>query len=153
MFKIVFMSGLLIAPILGSGPARAALGSSAEASGADLARMGASLVGVEPHASYQVLVFRSGPAEIREYLAPSDQVFALTWVGSHHPPMAALLGRYQGEYRDAFLQRRQGRPGRGPIRVVQADLVVELGGHFRRLRGRAFDPGLLPPGVSADEIR
>lgn len=145
---------LLLTATLTGIPARAALGAAREASESELRTLGATLVQEESHDRYSVRVFHTGPAEIREYFGPSDQVFALSWSGSHHPPLGILLGSYGSEYRSAVETRgrRRQRSGRGPFRLSSPDLVIEMSGHFRRLRGRAFDPTLLPSGVGADEI-
>jgi Protein of unknown function (DUF2844) len=87
---------------------------------------------------------------IKEYLSPSGTVFAVTWRGPRPPDLSQLLGSYFAEYQTAVASRR---PQRGHLRVQSPNLVVEGSGHVRDLRGRAYDPTLLPAGVNVDEIQ
>lgn len=89
---------------------------------------------------------------LREYVAPSGIVFAVAWKGLTHPDNVELLGNYADQYRQALDQTPAG-PGRRPVRVTAAQVVVEKWGHMRNLQGRAYLPSLLPPGVTADAIR
>lgn len=89
---------------------------------------------------------------LREYVAPSGIVFAVAWSGLTHPDNVELLGKYADQYRQALDQAPPG-PGRRPVRVAAAQVVVEKWGHMRNLQGRAYLPSLFPPGVTADAIR
>jgi hypothetical protein len=87
---------------------------------------------------------------VKEFLSPSGTVFAVTWRGPRPPDLSQLLGSYFANYQTAVASQR---PQRGHLRIQSPNLVVESGGHERDLRGRAYDPSLLPPGVSVDEIQ
>lgn len=87
---------------------------------------------------------------VNEYLSSSGTVFAISWRGPRPPDLSELLGSYFTEYQTAaaspHIQRHH-------LFVTTKDLVVEAGGHMRDLRGRAYVPALLPPGMSADQIQ
>ena len=89
-------------------------------------------------------------ATVNEYLSPNGTVFAVSWRGPRPPDLSQLLGAYFAEYRTAAASPSAQR---GHLLVQTENLVVETGGHMRDLRGRAYVPGLLPPGVSADEVQ
>jgi Protein of unknown function (DUF2844) len=87
---------------------------------------------------------------VREYLSANGTVFAVSWRGPRPPDLSQLLGSYFTEYQTAAASPHTER---GHLLIRSDNLVVESSGHMRDLRGRAYDPSLLPPGVSADEIQ
>lgn len=90
---------------------------------------------------------------LREYVNPkTGVVFGLGWDGYRHIDMEKLLGSYFEEYQRAAKanSRRHGMR----YRVVRSEhVVVELGGKAMNLKGRAYDPKLIPAGVELDEIK
>jgi hypothetical protein len=86
---------------------------------------------------------------IREYVA-ADVVFAVTWQGPYQPDLAQLLGSYVDTYKTA---PRSPSSSRTRSSVEQANLIVHITGHMRAFSGIAYDPQLLPAGVSVDEIQ
>jgi hypothetical protein len=88
---------------------------------------------------------------VNEYVSPDGMVFAISWRGPRPPNLARLLGSYFSEYREAAGGSRSRR--RGNLAVHADNLVVDTGGHMRDLRGRAYAPALVPPGLSPDEIQ
>jgi Protein of unknown function (DUF2844) len=87
---------------------------------------------------------------VNEYLSPSGTVFAVSWRGPRPPDLSQLLGSYFAEYQTAAAAP----PAQHHRLLLQTEhLVVETSGHMRDLRGRAYVPALLPPGVNADEIQ
>lgn len=92
---------------------------------------------------------------VREFVAPNGEIFGVTWVGHRHPNFRALLGSYADEYDQALRASRKGRAahsGQRSREVRSAHLVVQIAGHFRKMEGRAYVPGLLPEGVTANDI-
>ena len=87
---------------------------------------------------------------VNEYLSPNGTVFAVSWRGPRPPDLSQLLGPYFAEYQTAAASPHAQR---GHLFIQTQTLVAESGGHMRDLRGRAYVPALLPPGVSADEIQ
>ena len=71
----------------------------------------------------------------------------------HTPPdLKQLLGdSYKSDYDMASQSPRQ--RGRKASAVHGSHVVVETWGHMRKLQGRAYDPALIPTGVSAHEIQ
>lgn len=100
---------------------------------------------------FTVQTIESDAAVIREYVSSSGIVFGLAWSGITHPNLEKLLGSYWTEYRKADAKSPRTR-GRRSHQVKSARVVVQKWGHMRKLQGRAYDPALLPEGVSADEI-
>ncbi len=87
---------------------------------------------------------------VRQFASPAGMVFGVTWRGPFLPDLSQLLGPYFQEY------QRAARPTvrrHGPTVVRTDRLVVETGGHVRALHGRAWVPGLMPAGVSAEAVR
>jgi Protein of unknown function (DUF2844) len=90
---------------------------------------------------------------IREYLAPSGKVFAVSWQGAWLPDMQLLLGSYFQQYADAARAQTSAHPGRRPLQIVLPDFVFQQLGHMRSFTGRAYLPQMLPVGVHPEEIR
>jgi len=90
---------------------------------------------------------------LREYVS-GDTVFAVAWRGSRPPNLVSLLGSYFQEYQEASTAApSNGFRRRGMIRIQGSHVVVETGGHPGDVRGRAYIPSLLPPGVTKEMIQ
>ncbi|WP_239027905.1 DUF2844 domain-containing protein [Geomonas subterranea] len=136
------------------GVAEATLGEPADTIARDTKKFSGVLQKSTNRARYRVQSIASGATAttVREYVAPSGVVFAVAWNGLVHPDLQVLLGNYHDDYRKG-LSRNARQSGRRGARVTTERLVVETWGHMRNLQGRAYLPGLLPEGVSLDEIR
>ncbi|CAH2906928.1 MAG: FIG00462130: hypothetical protein [uncultured Paraburkholderia sp.] len=93
----------------------------------------------------------AGNTTINEYGTSSGEIVAYTWQGPTMPDLAALLGKYAGSYRAGAAASTDGNLHAS--RVVRPDVIVESGGPMRGYAGRAWLPGGLPPGVTADDLR
>ncbi|MEX3761114.1 DUF2844 domain-containing protein [Paraburkholderia phenoliruptrix] len=93
----------------------------------------------------------AGNTTINEYGSSSGEIVAYTWQGPTMPDLAALLGKYAGSYRAGAAAAADGNLHAS--RVVRPDVIVESGGPMRGYAGRAWLPGALPPGVTADDLR
>ncbi|HYM89854.1 MAG TPA: DUF2844 domain-containing protein [Nitrospiraceae bacterium] len=90
---------------------------------------------------------------LREYVS-GNTVFAVTWRGRRPPNLPSLLGAYFQEYQEASADASSTGPvRRGGTRIHAPHLVVETGGHAGDVRGRAYLPSLLPPGVTTEMIQ
>jgi len=87
---------------------------------------------------------------VTEYVSPGGLVFGVSWQGPTLPDLRQLLGSYFGQLQQAAQSRR--RHG-GPLVVRTKNFVLVSGGHMRSFHGRAYAPGLLPSGLSAEVIR
>ncbi len=143
---------LVAAALCAAPPARAALGEGVGSVEADRIALSAVRRATVARAGYTVQEVQAGATLVREYLSPGGVVFAVAWNGLTHPDLDTLLGSYSGTWREAVRQAPRA-PGRRQSAVRTPRLVVEKWGHMRDLRGRAYDPALLPPGVKPDEIR
>lgn len=105
-----------------------------------------------PSAAYTVQEIQTEDGTtIREFVLPTGSVFAVVWTGPHIPDLRSLFG---AGYFDTYVKEVQaGSPGRRPVKVDRAGLVVESDGHARDFHGRAYLPASVPGGVSVDEIK
>jgi hypothetical protein len=92
-------------------------------------------------------------AVVREYVSREGKVFGLAWHGPWPPDMRQLLGGYFEQYVQAAEAQTGSRMGRRPLMIARPGLVVQMGGHPRAFAGLAYVPGMLPPGVRAEEIQ
>jgi Protein of unknown function (DUF2844) len=90
---------------------------------------------------------------VREYVSLTGRVFGVAWQGPFVPDMRQLLGTYFDQYSAAAKAQRESHVGRRPLNIQEPGLVVQTAGHMRAYYGRAFDPELLPVGVSVDDVR
>jgi hypothetical protein len=87
---------------------------------------------------------------IREFVAPSGVVFAVSWRGPFKPSMALLLGQYFGDYAQA--PRRPGS-SRSRLLIEQPNLIVHAAGRMRSFVGIAYVPQLLPANVVEADLQ
>lgn len=86
---------------------------------------------------------------VREYVA-NGVVFAVSWKGPFLPDLRKLLGAHFDTLTAGTARRP--KAGHGPVRVQQADVTIESGGHMRAFAGRAWVGGLLPSGFGPEDI-
>lgn len=145
--------GLALAAALAIGrPAQAMLGGSADSVASEQKALSAVRRATTVRTGYNVHEAMSASVAVREYVSPSGVVFGIAWNGLIHPDLTPLLGSYAGEYEEALRQTPR-KPGRRRLQVKANRVVVEKWGHMRNLKGRAYAPALIPPGVSVDEIK
>lgn len=150
--RVVPLVGIAVVLLLHSQHAWAALGEPVSSVGADRRALSATRRHSTTRSSFSVEELVSNANVVREYVSPSGIVFGIAWNGLSHPDLTLLLGSYASEYRDAA--RKAKRAGAHRSRTVRTGrVVVETWGHMRNLQGRAYAPGLLPSGVTADEIK
>ncbi len=151
-FFLLFAGIALWAAFAPAYAALAALGESADSVAVDRVALNAERQAKTERKGYTVHEMQSPSVSVREYSSPSNVVFAIAWNGMVHPDLDQLLGRYAAGYKQA-LRKEQRNPGRRSSRRMETDtIVVETWGHMRNLQGRAYVPGLIPPGVNIDEI-
>jgi hypothetical protein len=131
----------------------ATLGGTGDSVAADRRTLTAASLSTADRGKYTLHELRSDGVTIREYISPSNIVFAVAWNGVTNPDLDQLLGTYAGEYQTA-LAKSERKPGsRNQSRVTTDRIVVERWGHMRNLQGRAYVPALVPEGVDIDEIK
>jgi hypothetical protein len=132
-------------------PARAHLGGDVASVQLDSQVMHAPLRSTATQ-QYDLHEIASGPnVMVREYVAPSGKVFAVTWQAPVMPNLRQLLGNYFDTYvAAASATPRPG--GHRHVAVVRDDLVVYSAGHVRAFHGKAYIPALLPAGVSIADL-
>jgi hypothetical protein len=133
--------------------AMAALGGDVRSVQADQLHMQGTLRATAA-ASYSVQEIQSPAGTVvREYVSSAGKVFAIAWQGEWPPDMRQLLGNYFDQYAQAAKTQSGARIGRRPLVIEQPGLVVQMGGHPRSFKGRAYVPDLLPSGVAAEAIQ
>jgi hypothetical protein len=144
----------LVLLILGlSLPALASLGGSIDSVQSDQAQMRATTT-ISAEATYTVHEMKDPTGTVvREYVSPAGRVFGVTWQGPFIPDLQQLLGDHFEHYAAAAKAQRESHIGRRPLNIQEPGLVVQTAGHMRAYSGRAYDPGLLPAGVTANDVR
>jgi hypothetical protein len=146
--KVVLLTAAL------SCPAFAVLGSVSDSVQADQEQMNASLKITQADAYAVHEMKASTGIVVREYVSRADgRVFGIAWQGPFMPSMQRLLGTYFEHYSQAAKAQRKSRVGRRPLDIQEPGLVVQSAGHMLAFSGRAYDPGLLPTGVTAIDIQ
>ena len=107
---------------------------------------------VKPNPNLTIEAFDANAFKVREYVSTSGVVFGIAWEGSVQPDLEVLLGTYFQEYRDGKANNPK-IPGKRSHEHKSAQLVIQQNGHMRKLQGRAYDPNLIPSGVTEDEIK
>ncbi len=143
----------LLATALAANTAWATLGGTGDSIAADRGMLTAASLATSKRAGYTVHEIRSEGITIREYVSPSNVVFAVAWNGVTNPDLDQLFGTYAAEYQAALAQAERKPGGRNQSRVATDRVVVERWGHMRNLQGRAYVPALVPEGVNIDEIK
>ena len=151
--KRISLTALFLLMLAFSFPAFAALGGDESSVATDMAQM-KSTVKVTPGDAFAVHEMKgSGGSVVREFVSPAGRVFGVAWQGPSIPDLHQLLGTYFQQYSAAAQAAKAGHPGRRPLNIQLPGLVVQTSGHMRAFYGRAYDPSLLPQGVSADAVR
>lgn len=134
-------------------PGFAALGGDVSSVHADQANMKASLK-TTPGQVYSLHEIKTPMGTIvREFVSADGRVFGVAWRGPSMPPMQQILGTYFQQFSAGAQAHHAARVRRGPLNIQQPGLVVQSGGHPRGYFGRAYVPGMLPQGVTPDQIR
>lgn len=76
---------------------------------------------------------------LTQVAGPDGRIFALSWSGIHHPDLSRLL---PGRLPRVRIFRR------GPSDLATPALVLHMSGTVLHSEGEAWDPSLVPPGVS-----
>ena len=90
---------------------------------------------------------------VREYVSAAGRVFGVAWEGPFLPDFHQILGDRFTAYALAAKAQRDSHTGREPLNIRESNLFLQSAGHMRAFYGRAFDPELLPTGVSANVVR
>ncbi len=144
--------GLLILPLFAASESFAALGERVETLAADQKALSAKRMNADVFKKYSVQELESDSTHIKEYVNNQGIIFAVSWVGLDHPDLSVLLGSYFKTFQNEA--RKQVRKHGVRHQKLQAEnLVVQKWGHMRNLQGRAYDPSLIPEGVTIDEIQ
>ncbi len=144
------LAGLCLMLLAASFPVAATLGEDVRSVIVDQKQMEATLQITDAGKfAVHTIHLPSGTA-VRQYVAPTGLVFAVSWQGPSLPDLRQVLGRYFNQYAEAVKSHGAGGGARA---VLQPDLVVQSGGRMRSFTGRAYVPQLLPQGVLAEEIK
>jgi hypothetical protein len=150
--RLKSIGAILLTLALGS-PAFASLGGNLSSVETDGAQMKATVTMTEGQGYTVHQIKAQTGTVVREYVSPEGRVFGVTWQGPFIPSMQQLLGTYFKQYTAGVKAQHDAGPGRRPLSIQQPNLVVHNTGHMRSFYGRAYDPGLLPEGITANTIR
>ena|ERR1700688_270442 len=146
---------VLGASLMAARPAHAALGEAEATVGDDAHQLRASYA-LQSRAAWTrspFTVYELATPEgirIREFVAATGTVFALTWQGPFRPDMRTLLGGHFQAYASA---PRSADSTRTRLRIELPGLVVRATGHMHAFRGLAYLPDAMPAGVSAGDLQ
>jgi hypothetical protein len=148
--RLLCTTGVLAAAIGFSPCAQAALGEDADSVAADQVRLQARLQVVHRpnHTIHEMQVPTGG--NIREFVADSGKVFAVSWSGGWRPNLREMMGKHYDRYLAAAKERRMAR---GLVRIEIPGMVVVMGGHQRAFFGHVYLTDLLPLGFLIEDIR
>jgi hypothetical protein len=152
LVRLRLMGAILVTLALAL-PAFATLGGDVPSVEADRAQMNGT-VNVTQINGYAVHEIKNpNGTVVREYVSSEGKVFGVAWKGPFIPYMPQLLGTYIQQYSAGVKAHHEAGPGRRPLSIQQPDFVLENSGHMRSFYGRAYDPGLLPQGITANAVR
>jgi hypothetical protein len=149
-FKVFALAAVVLVAAATPRVASATLGEPEITVHTDVARAHASIKSSQDREGYRVheVELPSGTV-MREFVAPSGKVFAVTWAGPTRPDLRQALGQYFDSYvsapRGKFADRRH-------VQIQQGDLIVQAGGRMRALTGRAYLVSAVPSGVNIGDL-
>ena len=101
--------------------------------------------------NYTVQELVNGEESIKEYVSSSGIVFAVSWIGNHHPDLSTLLGSHWDEYQQKLAKKRHKHLKHSKTKTSR--IIVEKGGHVRSIYGKAYILDLMPTGVVPSELK
>jgi hypothetical protein len=152
--RVARMAFLPLALTLLPTGAFAALGGGVTTVDADRVHLEGALMRIVRNDAFALHEIRSASGTmIREYVNPSGVVFAVAWDGAWLPDLRQVLGDHFDRYQAVMRSRQRARTGRGAVVIDEPGLVVQMSGHPRAFKGRAYLPALLPAGLQLESIR
>ena len=140
---------LMVVSAYACAPALAALGDDATSVESDRASLKGALR-VTERVDYAVHEIQTAAGiTVREYVAPSGKVFAITWQGPGRPDLGQLLGKYGQQLAQGS---RQPHYNHHQLSIQTPDVVLQSSGRTRLFYGRAWAPALLPENFSLNDI-
>jgi Protein of unknown function (DUF2844) len=131
-------------------PAFAALGADVSTVAADGLKM-KGMVHVSTAEAFSVHEIETPSGTlVREYVSPAGKVFGVAWRGPKMPDLAQTLGAYFKEYSEAPRSRPTDHKH---FAIALPGLVMQSSARMHAYSGRAYVPELLPPNVSATDIK
>jgi hypothetical protein len=151
MIKSSCTLALMLALLTASLPSQATLGQDANSAETDRSRLHARRA-VRPADGYTVheIQLPSGTV-VREFVSPAGKVFAVSWQGPTLPDLQQILGEANFH---SFISSPGAQRSPRRLRMLQQDqLVVQSAGRPRAFSGRAYVPGLVPPGTRVEDLK
>jgi hypothetical protein len=143
--KALFLLAMLAVPAR----AFAALGGDSASVALDREALKGTLTVIAAPA-YQVHELALASGGVREYVAPSGAVFAVTWNARKAPDLRQLLGSYFERY---AAEAKVHRTGHHFLSIDTPDFLASAVLSQRGSRGRAILRTLVPGGVTNEELR
>ncbi len=130
----------------------AALGGHSALLGKEARALSAARVNADVYQKYFIQELKSDSTSIKEYVRNDGIVFAVSWSGRDTPDLRVLLGGYSPAYEKSLKESKRIRGVRHHS-IEKENLVVQKWGQMRQLEGRAYDPSLIPAGVTINDIQ
>jgi hypothetical protein len=89
---------------------------------------------------------------IRQYVAASGQIYAVSWDGPAMADVQALLGTWFNRYQQGAIAAQESASSLHSSLVDSHGLVVESNARLRDFSGRAWLPSAMPAGVTSADI-
>jgi len=141
---------VLLALVLGSLPAWAALGDNVSSveSDAQALRGQHRMVARAGYNLHQITM--SDGSVVNEYVSPAGTVFGVSWQSHFKPNFQQLLGSHMIDLQEG--QRTQVIPRRG-VTVQTDNFVFRNFGRMGVFRGHAYVPSLIPASLTAEVVQ
>lgn len=95
---------------------------------------------------------KNSRATVKEYVNDSGRVYAVTWTGNQHPDLEVLFGASYKEFADEQKANRFQNKFARITTTKSKNVIVKLIGYQNNMRGLAYLPALVPPGVNILEL-
>ena len=102
-------------------------------------------------AAYSVREIANDARVMREFVDSEGTAFAVAWKGEGRPDFTEVFGDYYSKYKQAMQTTL--RRDRNHLAVNSSDIVVKNSAMGTRMKGFAYIPSLLPPGVAAEDLK
>ena len=134
-----------------SSSAWAGLGERVESVQRDHEALHGTRLAVTPAKAYDVHETTTADGtSVRQYVSHAGTVFGVAWSGPKLPDLKVVLGKHF----DAYVAATNApHPSHKVLSVTTPEVVINVVRHPRGFTGGAYAPQLLPPDVSARDVR
>jgi hypothetical protein len=88
---------------------------------------------------YSIVEMQLPNSLVREYVAPSGDIIAVSWKGTHPPHLKLILGKYYQHFQNA-VQNRGRLQRRAPFTISNSEITMVSIGRPHHFSGKAILP-------------